>query len=82
MRVVLPSLFDVKNLQAHSILCSYGNQVETSLSSCCHTCTHLGILIVGEVEGKGELEKLSMWGKFSFHEMVDLELFTYVKNKE
>ena len=82
MRVVLPSLFDVKNLQAHSILCSYGNQVETSLSSCCHTCTHLGILIAGEAEEKEELKNLLMWGKFSFHVMVDRELFRYVKNKK
>ena len=36
--------------QACSILCSYGNQVGTSLSSCRHTCTHLGTLIAGGVE--------------------------------
>ena len=32
-----------KNEQARSVLCSYGNQVETSLSSCCYTCNDLGI---------------------------------------
>ena len=61
---------------------NYGNQGETSLSSCCQTCTHLDILIVGEVEEKEELKNLLMWGKFSFHVMVDHELFTYVKKKE
>ena len=69
-----------RNSQARSILCSYENQVETSLSCCRHTCTHVGILIAGEVEGKEELKKLLMWGKFSFHVMVDRELFPYVKN--
>ena len=67
-----------RNSQARSILCSYGNQVETSLSSCHHTCTHLGILIAGEVEKKEKLKYLIMCGKFSFHVMVDRELFTYV----
>ena len=33
-----------RNSQVLSTLCSYGNnQVETSLSSCSHTCTDLGI---------------------------------------
>ena len=67
------------NSQARSILCSYGNQVETSLSSCGHTCTHLGILIAGEVAEKQELKNLLMWGEFSFHVMLDREIFTYVK---
>ena len=58
-----------------------GIQVGTSLSSCCHTCTHLGILIAGEVEEKQELKNLLMWGKFSLYLMVDRELLTYVKNK-
>ena len=39
-----------RNSQARLILCIYGNQAETSLSSCGHTCTFLGILIAGEVE--------------------------------
>ena len=52
------------------------------MSSCGHTCTHLGILIAGEVEEKEELKNLLMWGKFSFHVMVDRKLFTYVKNKK
>ena len=46
------------------------------LSSCGHTSTHLGILIAGEVEEKEELKKLLIWGKFSFHVMVDFEIFT------
>ena len=71
-----------KNSQARSILCSYGNQVETSLSSYRLTCGHLGILTAGEVEKKEELKNLLMWGKFSFHVMVDRELFTYIKNKK
>ena len=68
-----------RNSQTHSILCSYGNQVETSLPSCGHTCTHLGILIAGEVAEKQELKNLLMWGEFSFHVMLDREIFTYVK---
>ena len=56
--------------------------METSLSSCRHMCTHLGILIVGEVEERKELKNLLMWGKFFFYVMVDRELFTYVKNKK
>ena len=71
-----------RNSQSRSILCSYGNEVETSLSSCPHTCTHLGIVLAGEVEEKEELKSSLMWGKFSFHVMVDRELFTYVKKKE
>ena len=71
-----------RNSQARSILCSYGSQVETLLSSCHHTCTHLGILIAGEAEEKEELKNLLMWGKFSFHVTVVRELFTYVKNKK
>ena len=43
-----------KNSQARSIQCSYGNQMETSLSSCGHTCTDLGI----GSERKGRTEKL------------------------
>ena len=43
---------------------------------------HLGILIAGEVQEKEELKNLLMWGKFSFHVMVDRQLFTYVKNKK
>ena len=56
--------------------------MKTSLSSCCHICTHLGILIAGEAEEKEEFKNLLMWGKFSFHVMVDREFFTYVKNKK
>ena len=63
-------------------MCSYGNQVETSLSICHHRCTHLGILIAGKVEWKEEPKNLLMRGNFSFPVMVDRELFTYVKNKK
>ena len=56
--------------------------METSLSSCGHTYTHLGTLIVGEVEEKEDLKNLSIWGKFSFHVMVDREIFTYVKTEK
>ena len=52
------------------------------MSSCCHTCTRLGILIAGEAEEKEELKNFLMSGKFSFHVMVDRELLTYVKNKK
>ena len=52
------------------------------MSSCGHTCTHLGILIAGEVEEKEELKNLLIRGEFSFHVMVDREIFTYVKNEK
>ena len=58
---------------------SYGNQVETSLSSCAHTCTHSGILIAREVVEKQERKNFLMWGEFSFLVKVDREIFTYVK---
>ena len=70
------------NTQAHSMMCSYGNQVETSLSSCGHTCTDIGILIAGEVEETEKLKNLLKGGKFSFYVMVDREIFTYQKNKK
>ena len=57
-----------KNSQVRSILCSYGNQVETALSSCGYTCTHLGILIAGQVEEKEEPKNLLMWGEFSLQQ--------------
>ena len=56
--------------------------MEISLSSCGHTCTHLGNLIARKVEEKEELKNLLMWGQFSFHDMVDREIFTYVKNEK
>ena len=52
------------------------------MSSCCHTRTHLGILIAREMEEKEELKNLLIWDNFSFHVMTDRELFTYVKNKQ
>ena len=72
----------MKEFTGLSILCSYGNQVKTSLSSCCHTCTHLGILIAGEVERKENLKNLLICGKFSFHVKVDRDLLTYLKTKK
>ena len=56
--------------------------METSLWSCGHTCTDLGIPIAGKVEEKEELKNLLKWGKFSFYVMVDREIFTYLKNKK
>ena len=46
------------NSQARLILSSYGNQAETSLWSCGHTRTDLGIPIAEEVEEKEELKNL------------------------
>ena len=71
-----------RDSQARSILCSYGNLVETSLSSYGHTCTHLGIQIAGKVEEEEELINLLMRSKFSFHVVVDREIFTYLKGKK
>ena len=42
--------------QARSIVCNYGNDVETSLSSCDHICTHLDMPIAVEVEEQKELK--------------------------
>ena len=56
--------------------------METSLSSCGHVCTDLGILIDGEVEEKEEQKNLLKWCKFSFYVMVDREIFTYLKKKK
>ena len=53
------------NLEGHSILCSYGNQVKTSISRCGHRCTDLDIPIAGEVEENEKLKNLLNWGKFS-----------------
>ena len=47
-----------EGIQALSILRSFGNQMETSLWSCGHTCADLGILIAGEMEEKEELKIL------------------------
>ena len=56
--------------------------MESSLSSCGHACTNLGIPIPGEEEEKEELENLLKWGKFSFYVTVDREIFTCLKNKK
>ena len=45
---------------------SHGNQVDTSLSSCAHPCTDLGISIAGEVEEKEALKNLLEWSKYPF----------------
>ena len=58
--------------------CCYGNQVETSLSSCGHTYTDLG----NGNEKKETLKNFLKWDKFSFYVMVDREVFTYLKNKK
>ena len=42
-------------------------------------CSHLGILIAGEVAEKQELKNLLIWGELSFHAMLDREIFAYVK---
>ena len=63
-------------------MCSYGNQVEISFSSCSHTCIHLDILIAGQVQDKEELKNLLMWREFFFHVMVDREISSYVKNEK
>ena len=49
-----------RNSQARSIVCSYGNQAETLLSSCCHTFTRLGIQIAGEAKEIEQLKNLLM----------------------
>ena len=56
--------------------------METSLPSCGQLCTHLGILKAGKVEEKEELKNLLMCGEYSFHVMVDREIFIYVKNEK
>ena len=56
--------------------------METSLLSCGHISTHLGILIAGEVEEKKKLKNLLKWDKFSAHVLVDRETFTYAKYKK
>ena len=57
------------------MLCSYGNQGETSLSGRGHTCTNLPL----EAEEKKELKNLLKFGKFSFYVTVDGEVFTYLE---
>ena len=59
-------LEDLQTAQPRSVLCSYGHQVETSLSSCGSTCTHLGILIAGELEEKEEMKNLLIGVKSPF----------------
>ena len=49
--------------------------METSLPSCGHTYTHLGIVIAGELEEKEEVEILLMSGEFYFYVRVDHEIF-------
>ena len=55
-------------------MCSYENQGETSLSSCGHTCTSLGI----GSERTRRIKKLVEVGvNCSFYVIADLEIFTY-----
>ena len=61
------------------MLCSYENQVETY--HCQVVATHVPTLSL-EVGEKEELKNLLKCGKFSFHVMVDSEVFTYLKNKK
>ena len=51
--------------------------MESLLWSCGHTCTDLGIPIAGKVEEKEKTEKLVKVGQ-----MVDREIFTYLKKLE
>ena len=53
------SIYFLSIRSTYSIRYSYGNQVETSLSSCVHTCTDLG----SGSERKGRTEKLVKVGK-------------------
>ena len=66
--------------RARLILCSYGNQVDTWLWSCGHTCTDLGIPIAGEVEEKEELKNLlklgNNWSQ-NFHKPKKLEIANF-----
>ena len=55
--------------------------METSLLSCGHTFTSLGVPIAGELEEVNELKNLFKWAKFPFCVMVDRKIFTYLKNK-
>ena len=45
-------------LQARSVLYSYGNPVEISLSSCGYISTDFTITIAEEIQGKKELKNL------------------------
>ena len=63
----------------------YGNQSETSLWSCGHTSTDLGIPIAGEVEGKKELKNLLKFvnGRLrNFHIPKKLEIANLIVNKK
>ena len=62
------------NSQAPSVQCSYGYQVETSLSSCGHTYTDLG---TGSGR-KGRTEKLVKVAQIL--RLCDGRLFTHDKN--
>ena len=56
--------------------------METSLSSCGHTCNNLGIQKAGEVKEKEELKNFLKLDKFSFYVLADREIFIYLKNKK
>ena len=63
-----------RNWQARSVRCSYGSQVETSLSSYRHTYTHLG---TGS-ERKGRPEKFVKVGYTLL--LCNGRLFTHERN--
>ena len=64
------------------MMCSYGNQVETSLCSCDHTSTDLGIPIAGELEENENWKTCYSGCKLSFYVMVDREISTHLRNKK
>ena len=62
------------------MLCGYGNQVESPLWNCGHTCTDLGIPIAGQVEEKEKLKNLLKWGNGrsgNFHIPKKLEIANF-----
>ena len=63
-----------KNSQALSILCSFGNQVETGG----HTCADVGILIAAEVEEKEELKNLN--SPFMSWQIAKLSQMSKIRN--
>ena len=71
-----------EELTSCPIVCSYRNQIETSLSSLGHTCIDLGIPVTGGVEEKEEVKNLLKWGKFFLYVMIDRKILIYLKKKE
>ena len=67
---------------ARSILCSNGNQVETFIVKLWPYMNPFRPSKSWRSGRKEELKNLLMWGEFSFHIMVDREIFTNVKNEK